>query len=375
MNYVITLFGKFMTKHLSVKHADSKVIDIFNKAQDRLVLQASDMSLETIAAMVENDAIDTQPAYQRRERWSPLRQSALIESFLLNIPVPPVYLAEEAYGKYTVIDGKQRLTTITRFMRDKLILSGLEKFNELNDYIFSECPSELQNALRIRPYVRVVTLLKQSDPELKYEVFERLNTGGEALFPQEIRNAAYRGPLNDLLILLSGSSFLRQQLKIVKNTEPSYLQMQDVEYVLRYLVIQNEWQNFSGDFRRSMDRFMEVNRYSSAAQILNFKSSFSTALGRCEQFWGTNAFKRFDGVDARNQFLAGMYDAQMVGVSLLTTAQAAALSTKQAEIATATTELFNEGSEFEGWVRYGTNTKSSVQKRVSAIKDMLVALV
>lgn len=364
-----------MTKHSVVQQADAKVIEIFNKAQDRLVLQASDMSLETIAAMVESNAIDTQPAYQRRERWNSQRQAALIESFLLNIPVPPVYLAEEAYGKYNVIDGKQRLTTITRFMRDKLVLSGLEKFSDLNDYDFSKCPSELQNALRIRPYVRVVTLLKQSDPELKYEVFERLNTGGEALFPQEIRNAAYRGGLNDLLIALSESRFLRQQLKISKNNEPSYLQMQDVEYVLRFFMMLGEWESFSGDFRRSMDRFMERNQHPSAAQVAELRHRFTAALECCEAFWGSNAFKRFDGDEARNQFLAGMYDAQMVAVSLLNDQQVTSLREKKGDIATATKQLFESKGAFESWVRYGTNTKSSVQKRVAAVRDMLVALV
>ena len=77
----------------------NEITRVFNQAQDRLVLQASDMSLETVASMVEKESIDTAPAYQRRERWSAERQSALIESFLLNIPIPPVYLAEEAYGK------------------------------------------------------------------------------------------------------------------------------------------------------------------------------------------------------------------------------------------------------------------------------------
>lgn len=239
---------------------DAEIVNIFNAAQDRLVLQASDMSLETVAAMVEKGAIDTQPAYQRRERWSIKKQSALIESFVLNIPIPPVYLAEEAYGKYTVIDGKQRLSSITRFMRNQLQLAELEKFQRLEGYKFAGLPKELRNALEIRPYVRVVTLLKQSDPDLKYEVFERLNTGGEALFAQEVRNAAYRGSLNDLLFELSAAPFLRQQLKIVKNSEPAYLQMQDVEYVLRFLTMQASWKNFSGDYRRSMDKFMEANR-------------------------------------------------------------------------------------------------------------------
>lgn len=359
-----------MTTTKSKAQIDAEIIRIFTAAQDRLVLQASDMSLETVAAMVEKGAIDTQPAYQRRERWSHQRQSALIESFLLNIPIPPVYLAEEAYGKYSVIDGKQRLSTITAFMRNQLTLRSLEKFDSLEGFTFERLPTEPKNALEIRPYVRVITLLKQSDPELKYEVFERLNTGGEALFPQEIRNAAYRGTLNDLLFDLSSSPFFRAQLKIVKNTEPVYLQMQDVEFVLRFFTMREMWSDFSGDYRRSMDHFMESNQNPSKASLVKLRKMFTEAIARCESFWGGDSFKRFDGDVARNQFLAGMYDAQMVAVSLLSTAKAQALKSKRAQIRKATKKLFESGP-FEGWVRSGTNTRSSVEGRITAVRVML----
>jgi hypothetical protein len=352
---------------------DAEIVKIFGAAQDRLVLQASDMSLETVAAMVESSAIDTQTAYQRRERWSPQRQSALIESFLLNIPIPPVYLAEEAYGKYTVIDGKQRLTSITAFMRNRLSLSDLEKFKAIDGLFFTDLPQELKNALSIRPNVRVITLLKQSDPNLKYEVFERLNTGGEALFPQEIRNAAFRGKLNDLLFELSTKTFLRQQLKISKNNEPTYLQMQDVEYVLRFFTMNASWSDFSGDYRRSMDKFMENNRNPSDEVIDKFRRKFSVSLARCKAFWGEDAFKRYEIGGVRNQFLAGMYDAQMVAVSLLSSAKANELSLKADKIKRETRKLFSAGP-FEGWVRQGTNTRSSVEGRISAVKDMLESI-
>ena len=362
-----------MTVPLSAQ-LEKEIVDVFNAAQDRLVLQASDMSLETVAAMIDKGAIDTQPDYQRRERWSATRQSALIESFILNIPIPPVYLAEEAYGKYTVIDGKQRLSTIRRFMRDDFSLEKLSKFAQLEGLKFSRLPTELKNALEIRPYVRVVTLLKQSDPDLKYEVFERLNTGGEQLFPQEIRNAAYRGPFNSLLIELSATPFLRQQLKIVKNNEPAYLQMQDVEYVLRYFTMRSTWENFSGDYRRSMDHYMEQNRNLDPNNLAMHRLDFLRALSRCELFWGGDAFKRFGRDGIRNQFLAGMYDAQMVAASLLSDVQAQSLTTKTEGIRLQTEGLFEKGSEFEGWVRYGTNTKSSVENRINAVLNMLRGL-
>lgn len=143
----------------------------FAKAQDDLVLQQSDLSLKSVSDMVDFNAIDISPKYQRRERWSEEEESELIESFLMNIPIPPIYLAEDEYGIYSVIDGKQRLTAINRFLNNKLTLSNLNLFPELNGLTFSKLPSALSNALAIRPYIRVVTLLRQSNPELKHEVF------------------------------------------------------------------------------------------------------------------------------------------------------------------------------------------------------------
>jgi len=124
-----------------------------------------------VAEMVAKKAIEIDPKYQRRERWSREKQSALIESFILNVPIPPIYLAEDDYGNYSVIDGKQRLTAIFLFMKKKMRLQYLENFTEMEGATLEELPSSIQNALNFRPYVRVVTLLKQSDPNIKYEVF------------------------------------------------------------------------------------------------------------------------------------------------------------------------------------------------------------
>src|SRR5690242_16257498 len=97
------------------KTSSSLLLRRFNEAQSQLVTQTADLPLGTLADMVDTGAIDLEPSFQRRERWSPDKQSALIESFLVNVPVPPVYLAEETSGKYTAIDGKQRLRAISDF--------------------------------------------------------------------------------------------------------------------------------------------------------------------------------------------------------------------------------------------------------------------
>lgn len=348
-----------------------KIVDQFEAAQNSLVLQSSDFSLETIAKMVEQEAIDASPEYQRRERWTHEAQSLLIESFLLNVPVPPVYLAEDDFGTYSVIDGKQRITAISQFMRNKFKLKGLEEFPSLEGFNFNELPRELRNALSIRPYIRVVTLLKQTSPELKYEVFTRLNSGGEPLLAQEIRNALYRGKLNDAIINASGSPFLSQQLKIKTKKETAYTTMQDVELVLRFLTLESTWGEFSGDMRRSMDKFMDDNSKISAAKRNQVVDKFKISLDRCEAIWGVDSFKRPSvNSDTRDQFLSGLYDAQMIAVSKLSDAKYKKIMAN-AELAKKETKALFKDLEFDDAVRRSTNSPVRVKYRIQKMINTL----
>lgn len=347
-----------------------KIVSRFELAQDKLVLQASDLSLEAVAGMVEVDAIDIKPEFQRRERWSIRQSSALIESFLLNIPVPPVYLAEEDFGRYAVIDGKQRLGAIRDFMKGGLALTGLDRFEEIDGLKFQQLPPALRNALQVRPYIRVVTLLRQSDPAIKYEVFHRLNSGGEPLNAQEIRNVIFRGKLNDSIIRLSGHPFLRQQLKIRDTRSQAYRAMQDVEYVLRFLTLRSNWTNFSGDFRVAMDDFM-IDRISlRSGQIKEYEEAFSSSIAACQGIWGDLAFRRYERSQWRDQMLGGMYDAQMVAVDTFSVRDQKRLASNASAIMRRTQEVFSDDA-FETAVRTSTNTPSRLLYRVEEMIKIL----
>ncbi|MFF6917622.1 DUF262 domain-containing protein [Streptomyces sp. NPDC012466] len=352
---------------------DDKVLERFKRAQESLVLQSSDLPLQTIAAMVHANAIDIDPAYQRRERWSAEKQSALIESFLINIPIPPVYLSEEDYGRYSVIDGKQRITAIYKFLTGSLSLKGIVELPELNGRTFDQIPEALKQTLNVRPYLRVVTLLKQSDPELKYEVFTRLNSGGERLELQEVRNVAFRGPLNDLIYELAESPFLRQQLKITSTKSAAYADMTDAEYVLRYFTLRESWDSFSGSLSRSMDDFMIRNKGRGEDFREDLRNKFVDALEMCRRIWGKNSYRRPTGPGVwRDQTLAGMYDAQMVAVSMLTDEERLRAIRNSAHIATLTEREFLSDPKFEKAVRVATNTPSSVAYRIEKVYQILV---
>lgn len=346
------------------------IVERFEQAQNRLVLQASDLSLRTIADMVKSGAIDVAPEFQRRERWGPEKRSALIESFLLNIPVPPIYLAEDEFGSYSVIDGKQRITAIADFMNGETPLIRLERFIEIDGLSFSALPPPLQNFLTVRPAIRAVSLLRQSDPNLKYEVFHRLNSGGEPLNAQEIRNVLYRGPLNELIVDLGGDEFLRAQLKIRNAKSPNYRKMLDAEWVLRFLTLSHSWDDFSGDLRVSMDSFMARHQFADKNDLTAMGSDFRASLRDCAHLWGANAFKRPEGDGWRDLALAGMFDAQMIAVHQVGSQVVRKLSSPNRAILDATRKLFEDES-FESSVRTATNTPSRLRYRVARMTEML----
>lgn len=354
-----------------MKTKSDLALQYFKEAQDALVLQASDMSLGTVSSMVNAQSIDVSPRYQRRERWDLSRQRSLIESFLINIPVPPVYLFEEDYGSYTVIDGKQRIHAIHNFMTGQLQLAGMSRFQVLDGCYFANMPSGIQNAFLVRPYLRVVTLLRQSHEELKYEVFRRLNEGGEPLNAQEIRNVVFRGAINDLLYDLSENEFLLKQMKIKSKKEPAYRQMQNVEVVLRYFVLRQSWKKFSGSFRESMDNFMAAHRRADKKEINELRNEFDRAINGCHAVFGNAAFRRPADTGWRDQFLIGMYDAQMVAISDCTDREISSAASRNYDIMRTLRNEFAENPIFEAAIREATNTPSRIRERINRLLELL----
>lgn len=337
-------------------------------AQRAAVLEIADQGLVSVARLVEGGAIDVAPKFQRRDRWTPDKQSSLIESFLVNIPVPPVYLAEDEgrIGRYAVIDGKQRLTAIAAFFSDQLVLRNLTRLPLLNGVRYSTMPEGVRSSLGMKN-IRVTTLLRQSDEGLKHEVFLRLNTGGDVLNAQEIRNVAYRGPLNDLVYDLAENKFLRAQFKVVPPASPAYRTMTDAEFVVRFFALADRWEQFSGDIRLTLDSYMSDNRAPSDAELQRLRRMFENAISVAEAIWGHDAFKW----PGRDQGLAGLFDAQMIAIAELGTSRHKDLLAHAAAIRASTDALFQE-PEFEESVRRATNTPSRLRFRVERLQAAIV---
>lgn len=338
-------------------------------AQRAAVLEIADQGLVSLSHLVRSGAIDVSPKFQRRDRWGADKQSSLIESFLVNIPVPPVYLAEDEgrIGRYVVIDGKQRLTAIEAFFTDRLVLRNLTRLPALNGLRYSTLPEGIRNSLGMKN-LRVTTLLRQSDEGLKHEVFLRLNTGGEVLNAQEIRNVAYRGPLNDLIYDLGQNEFLRRQFKVVPPSSPAYRKMTDAEFVLRFFALSDRWRKFSGDIRETLDSYMLDNRSARPSELTRLNNLFEHSTTVAESIWGDDAFKW----PGRDQALAGLFDAQMIAIAELGVAKQEAIIKSAPRVRNAVDELFDQ-PEFEEAVRQGTNTPARLRYRVEQLANAISA--
>ena len=293
---------------------DIEPFEFWATKQKDLVTSTVDYNLSTLADLISDETINLNPTHQRRLRWNLVKQSRLIESFLMNVPVPPIFLNEDEYGRYSVIDGKQRLSAITSFLSNNLALEGLEIFADINGNKFNDLPNKLRSIIRTRPTLRAIIILRQSDSDLKNEVFQRLNTGGQYLNPQEIRNNAFHGSLNSLIMELSESRLFHQALGI-KNKYRSkiYQEMRDAEFVLRFFTFKDDWEGFTGGVRRRMDSFMSSNRNPPEDSLRSLHQSFSNTLAAVASVFGDHSFHRWmpEREAWRNQVLAALYDAQM----------------------------------------------------------------
>jgi hypothetical protein len=291
----------------------------WEEKQRDLVTSVVDYNLLTLHDLIQEGNINLSPDYQRRSRWDEARRSALIESFLMNVPVPPIFLNEnqDQYGSYSVIDGRQRLETIKLFLSNELKLSNLQIFREINGKRFEDLPHKLQSILKTRVNLRAVIILAQSDPDIKYEVFRRLNTGGVKLNNQEIRNSVYAGPFNTLLVKLSEMSLFHELLGIGNPKNSSlYQEMGDVELVLRFLAFHEDWQTFEVGVTHQMDKFMEAKRHLTEDESKTYRERFLSTLEKVEICFGKPAFRRWlpQQQKWRNQLLLAAYDVQMLGL-------------------------------------------------------------
>ena len=335
-----------------------------------ILTQSSDPEIISLWNKWKRGKLILQPDFQRRFVWDRKKSSKLIESALLSVPLPIFYLTEGTDGKEYVIDGQQRLTAFFSFLdgrfpgEEDFKLTGLRVFPELNRKRYTELDEANQEAIQYYN-IRTITILKESDPDLKFEIFERLNTGSVPLNDTELRNCVYRGPYMDLLKELSTDTEFRWILKL---NEPDK-RMKDVELVLRFAAFYHStYLKYKPSMRKFLNNDMEQYQYISEKDSSDLRTAFKNAIQVVKSIFGENAFKRYyvgtegdkNGSWEKKRFNYSLYDAWMgVFANYDKNQLYAALDSIRESLI----DLMASNEEFVESVLIGTSEKKRVQKR------------
>ncbi len=356
----------------------------YARSQLRVVRETKDYQLDYLKHALQpgKELIDTAPGYQRRLRWTNKKRSLLIESFLLNIPVPPVFLFEHDYNEYEVIDGRQRMETIRSFLANDFPLSSLEYWPELERKRFNDLPMVLQKGLLRRSLPAVVLLAETQgvgadDIDVRRVLFDRLNTGGIRLNPQELRNALYPGTFNALLISLARSEPFTTTWGIPpfstnEDVEPPedllknalFASLADAELVLRFFALRDAIvEKRAGSLRRILDRHMERNKDIGLSAAKALEEQFLGTLSRLVALFDQEPF-RLPKIKRPSRPL---YDALMVALSLQPEIK---VESRKSEIQSTLLTALADPPSYDVLVGRG-NTIEAVRQRVALASKIL----
>jgi uncharacterized protein with ParB-like and HNH nuclease domain len=255
----------------------------------RLVTQPFDFIVNSLEQQIKDKSLLLQDEFQRRRVWDDAKSSRLIESLLLNVPIPVCYFAELEDGTYSVIDGQQRLTSIFRFMTNQFALRGLRVRPELNKKRFLDLDGGDQRLIRTRSIRRIV-IQKESHPDIRFDVFERLNTGAIRLNPQELRNSTYRGDLNNLIRKLCENRTFQE----TRNTTGLDKRMGDAELILRFVSLHFAPEKYRGYYASFLDDYLHSGMHMDGASIAAHEKAFVETIEKVKAVFGKMAFRRFD---------------------------------------------------------------------------------
>jgi Protein of unknown function DUF262 len=314
--------------------SDNQIEEAYANASFRVIYQSNNFFLPQIHDIIENNQVlNLRPEYQRRLRWTRKQKSLLVESLLLNVPIPPVFLYESDLARYEVMDGQQRLNSIHEFLGNHFALTGLEKLVYLDGRDYNGLPPKIRRGLD-RASISAIVLLREtrSDHDNPYLVrrlvFERLNTGGRPLNPQEIRNSIFQGDFNKLIVELTRNNIFCKIFGIPEYTETDesqtyenpqrrknglYRTMGDCQIVLRFFALRDD-ADIRGSMQKILDRCMEKNRTITAAQVEQYRMEFARVIEVCSKIFENDTFLLPPDENGHRRVSVALYDANTVAL-------------------------------------------------------------
>ncbi len=299
------------------------------------------MNVFNLMERLENNEIDLCPPFQRKHLWDLKRQSRLIESLMLRIPIPSFYFDTEDEGNWIVIDGLQRLTAMQNYLvnKDKKELTDLQYLRDFNGKTFDQLPRQYVRRIKEAPII-AFCVDKGTPEQVRYNIFQRINTGGMQLSPQEIRNAMYQGKSTALASELSQSeSFLRATMYAVKTDR-----MMDQEYIIRFIAFTEL--DYEKEYREDINSFLitamkKVNNYNEK-EIERIRGNFHKVMTYSYSLFGKNAFRKIGETGRRGPINKALFEIFSVCFSELSEKQLQRIQTRQTEFLKDYEALFRE---------------------------------
>ena len=288
-----------------IENVDNQIIKIRTKSLD--------VSFNELYDMYKNNELTISPDYQRLFRWEEEKQSRFVESLILEMPVPPIFVIETDDGVYELIDGLQRISSYLHFRGEHL---G-ETVGDLNGLTFNKLPKALQIKIK-RSFVRMEVIKKESDVDLKYHMFKRLNTGGELLSAQEIRNCTIRLLGSDGINFLERCSQNIDFKAVINRVASDKKKMKyDQELILRFLAIKNDIDNYKYPVTEYLTRYLE--KITTKEVPFDYKKEtfiFEQTFKFINDNWGEEVFSRKTANGAvRNEFVLYYFDGIVVSIA------------------------------------------------------------
>lgn len=340
------------------------VIDIPPEKR-RLHTETYDFSIATLVNHLKDGSIVI-PEFQRKYVWNRAQASRLIESLIIQCPIPVIYLNQERDETLSVIDGNQRLTSIRLFLEDEFELQGLTAYPELEGNRFSYLDPRFRRHILNRT-LRCITIMKETHPQIKFDVFERINTGAVQLNAQEVRHGVFHGPFIKLIDELSKEKIWRKVSGLGQDTR-----MRGGELIVRFLALTYRQEEYRKPLKGFLNEFSSEFQNLDEELSLQWKQQFLAALEAAYYVFGEKAFRVLgdDLEPAVKNINAALYDSVMVSFTRLNINKHDMLNLDKHAFLEKY-QKFISTDEFHKSITSGTSATSSVNHRINSFFKFL----
>lgn len=313
---------------------DTFTIEIGSR-EKKLVTHPYDLIIRQIKQQVDDGELILADDFQRRRIWNDVESSRLIESLLISMPIPMCYFAEVS-NAYSVMDGQQRLTAIYRFISNEFSLNSLKVRPDLNGRKFCNLGVADTRTLLNRS-IRCIVILKESDPDIRLDIFARLNSSSVLLNAQELRTGLYGGGLNKLLLELS-TNFVFQKIRGVQDVDK---RMQDCEMILRFFAFHFQPEKYQGALSPFLTEYLSERQNPDLYDVNEHREIFLKVINDISYVFGENSFRRYSPENnAWGQTInRGIYDIVMLYFAQI---DSAVIRAKKEDIISAFKKLFSD---------------------------------